>query len=162
VALVTFLCGGLGLLLDGPQARHLFTGYAPDMAALAVVWLALRSEAWAAVAAAFVLGFMRDGISAGPSGGWALVLILEALALKGLASAAELDRAWGAALALFLSVSVAGLVLYPILMYIYFGVSPVRMFYLHFSIYCIQGLTTALAGIPAFRILDRVAAGRRG
>jgi rod shape-determining protein MreD len=134
---------------------------APDAAVLAVVWLALRAEAWAAAAGAFVLGFMRDGMSAGPAGGWALVFVLTALAVKAVAAAVEVDRTWSECLAAFAGVLAVGIVLYPILMYIYSGMSPVRVIYLYFSLYCIQGLTTALAGVPVFRAFDRASASAR-
>jgi rod shape-determining protein MreD len=152
--------GALDLLLEGPQARRLLWGCAPDPAALALVWLALRAEAWAASAGAFALGFLRDGVSAGPAGGWALTLVLLALLVKALTYAVEINRSWSVFLLLFAAVLFVGLVLYPFLMYIFTGISPLKLLYQYFSIYCIQGLTTALLGLPAFRLLDRAAAER--
>jgi rod shape-determining protein MreD len=149
------------LLLAGPHGRHFMWGFAPDASMLVVVWLALRAETWASATAGFFTGFLRDGISAGPAGGWALVMILAAFLIKALMTAVEVNRVWSAAAVTFAAVAVSGIVLYPLLMYIYTGMSPVRVIYQYFSIYCIQAVSTALIGIPAYRFLDRAAAERR-
>jgi hypothetical protein len=87
-------------------------------------------------------------------------MILEALLIKALLAAVDTGRTWRGVSALTASAVLAGgIVLYPVLLYFYSGVSPVRVFHRHLDIYCIQGLTTALAGLPVFRLLDRAAAG---
>ncbi|MDR1040230.1 MAG: rod shape-determining protein MreD [Deltaproteobacteria bacterium] len=160
-ALALLAGGAFDLLFDGPHGRRFLWGFAPDASALVLVWLALRAETWAVAGGGFFLGFLRDGISYGPAGGWALVMVLEALLAKALMRTVEINRTWSACLVAFAAVLAGGIVLYPLLMYIYTGMNPVRVIYQHFSIYCIQGLTTALAGIPVFRFLDRAAAERR-
>jgi rod shape-determining protein MreD len=162
-AVLAVLAGGaFDLLLDGPHGRHFLWGCAPDAAALALAWLALRAETWAAAGGGFLLGFLRDGVSSGPAGGWALVMVLEALLIKALMRAVEINRSWSACLVVFAAVIAGSVVLYPLLMYLYMGVNPGRVISQYFSIYCIQGLTTALAGYPAFRSMDRAADGGRG
>jgi rod shape-determining protein MreD len=156
-----FAAGACDLLLDGPHGRHFLWGFAPDVAVMMLVWLALRAESWASVVAAFFLGFLRDGISAGPAGGWALVLIVVALLIRALLVAVEVNRAWSAAALTFVAAAMSSIFLYPLLMYIYTGMNAVRVIYQYFSIYCLQALTTALIGIPVFRLLDRAAAERR-
>jgi rod shape-determining protein MreD len=157
VAAVVLAGAACDLLLDGPHGRHVLWGLAPDAAALVLVWLALRAEPWAAAGGAFFLGFLRDGISAGPAGGWAMVMVAEALIIKAATGTVDINRVWTACLVSFAAVTLSGIVLYPLLMYIYTGMSPVRVIYPYFSIYCIQGVATAATGIPVFRLLDRAA-----
>jgi rod shape-determining protein MreD len=159
--LAVLAAGILDLLLDGPPAGILLRGYAPDPVTLVTVWLALRSEAWAACAGGFFLGFLRDGISAGPAGGWALVLVLQALLVKAVTRSVEINRPWSAAFTAFAAVLAGTVVFYPLLMYVYAGMNPVRVIYQHFSIYCIQGILTACLSLPVYGLLDRMA-GERG
>jgi rod shape-determining protein MreD len=126
-----------------------------------VVWLALRSEAWAACSGGFLLGFLRDGITSGPSGGWALVMVLLALLVRAMTGAVEINRSWSSFVAVFAASLLGAVVLYPLLMYVYIGVSPVRVIYQHFSIYCATSLVTALFSLPVYRLLDRTT-GERG
>jgi rod shape-determining protein MreD len=125
-----------------------------------LVWLAFRAETWAAVSGGFVMGFLRDGVTAGPAGGWALTMVLEALALKAVSRSVEVGRVWSPMLAVFAVVIAGCVVLYPFLMYVYTGLSPIRVIYPYFSIYCIQAVTSALISPPACRLLDRAALGR--
>jgi H+/Cl- antiporter ClcA len=88
-------------------------------------------------------------------------MVLVALAVKALAGALDVGRTWSAALAAAAAFLAGSVVIYPILMYIYTGVSPYRVIFQSISIYCIQGLITGLCSPPAFRLLDRAALSRR-
>jgi rod shape-determining protein MreD len=161
VTLLVLAGAGFDLLMAGPHGRRILWGVSPDPAVLALVWLALRTETWTASLGAFILGFLRDGVSSGPAGGWALVMVLTVFLLKALTGAVEIGRSWGAALLCFASVVIEGVVLYPILMYIYMGLSPVGVIFQYTSVYCIQAVVTAILALALYKPLDRAAFIRR-
>jgi cell shape-determining protein MreD len=133
----------------------------PDVALIAVAWLALRAELSAAALSAFALGFFLGGLSLAPSGAEPLTLITAALAAAALSRVLEFSGGLYAAVLVLFLFSLSNLAIYPLLIYIGYGNQPFNVISQYFSIYCIQGALTAAAAPFVFRLLDRLAPGGR-
>ncbi|MDR2339742.1 MAG: rod shape-determining protein MreD [Deltaproteobacteria bacterium] len=138
------------------KARFSGLGYFPDLLIIPVVWASLRSETFLAAAGAFVLGFFLDGLSYAPSGVMPLDLIVLVLAVRLLSKVLEFSSPFYIMCLNFFIFSLSNLVIYPLLIYISYGNLPFDVISSYFSIYCVQGVLTALAAPPAFWCLDRL------
>ena len=152
------LVSGVGLILSfiyaAFKSRWSVLGVLPDVLILATVWLALRHELHAAAPAVFVMGFFLDGLSLAPAGVMPLCLILIVIAVRILVRVLEFSSTlYVICLCLFIY-SLSNLAIYPLLIYISYGNPPFNVISRYFTIYCAQGVLTALSAPPVFWFLD--------
>ncbi|MDR2404840.1 MAG: hypothetical protein LBE27_00525 [Deltaproteobacteria bacterium] len=152
----------LGLILNFFYAafKARFSGlvYFPDILILLTLWVALRTDLFISTLSLFILGFFLDSLSLAPPGIMPLNLVLLAFVVNLLSRVLEFASNFYIMCLSFFIFSLSNLAIYPLLIYISYGNLPFDVISHYFSIYCAQGVLTALAAPVAFWFLDGLTA----
>lgn len=154
VILVLILGLGVSFFYAALKARFSGLGYFPDVLVPFTVWVALKGDLPLAATGVFLQGFFLDGLTLAPSGVMPLELVLIVLVVKLLARVLEFSSTFYIMCLNLFVFSLSNLVIYPLLIYISYGNLPFDIISHYFSIYCTQGVLTAIVAPAIFWFLD--------